>query len=226
MNRDELFQKVAEHWADVKRRTPTRDTKANDLQSGERTTRDEWILKHVPAVKTAVSCFGRAWPWLREDMIDDMEAEALLRLTQQADALAAKGPIDPKRNTAYACAVARHACIDYLTAYRNIEKKLVQLKLSEFSTFCSDFTVFNGYETEYRDRGSCIPMSEYMGEEELAALEAFINREPKTAWQRSKLKRRALHALRTLGIRVDDRITKLYRPKRVKGCGDLSNEGE
>lgn len=177
--------------------------------------RDEWILKHLPVVKTAVAYFGRAWPWLRDDMREDMQAEALLRLTEQANSLAVSGLIDdPKRNTAYACAIARHACIDYLTAYQNDKKWLVPIKFSEFLQLSTDFTIFNGYKTEYKDRGSYIPMSEDMGEEELAALEAFINREPENAWQRSKLKRRALNALRTLGIQVDDRRFVNYTIRR------------
>lgn len=186
-------------------------------------TRDEWILKHVPAVKTAVACFGQAWPWLRDDMRDDMQAEALLRLTEQADALARKGPIDPKRNTAYACAIARHACIDYLYRYQNTEKRLIPIKFSELLAICTDFTVFNGYKTEYRDRGSYIPMSEDMGEEELAALEDFINREPKNAWQRSELKRRALNALRSVGIHADGITTYTIR---TKGSEEVFDEGE
>lgn len=186
--------------------------------------RDEWILKHIPAVKTAVACFGRAWPWLREDMREDMQAEALLRLTEQADALATQGPIDPKQNTAYACAIARHACIDYLTGYQNTEKRFIPIKFSELLEICIDFTVFNGYKTEYIDRGSTIPMSEDMDEKELVALEAFIDREPKNAWQRSELKRRALDALCTLGIRIDGRITTYTT--RAQGRGEISHERE
>jgi len=171
----------------------------------------------------AVVCFGRAWPWLRDDMRADMQAEALLRLTEQADALAAAGPIDPKCNTAYACAIARHACVDYVTKLQTVEKWQVSVKFAEFLRLSTDSTVFNGYETEYRDRGSCIPMSEYMGEEEIAALEAFITREPQKAWRRSELKRRALNAIRSVGVEVDGITTYTIRVKR---SGDVSHESE
>jgi len=187
-------------------------------------TRDEWILKHIPTVKMAVAWFLRSvtWPGLE----DDLEAEALFCLTKQAEKLHELGLLDdPTKNYSYVRALARYSCIDYLRRYQNMKKRITPVKFSELLELCVDFSVFNGYETEYKDRGSCIPMSEDMGEKELAALEAFVNRESKTtAWRRSGLKRQALNALRTLGIHIDGRIT-TYTP-RAKRSGDIPDASE
>lgn len=185
-------------------------------------TRDEWILKHVPALTKAVRAFCRShWSWLSDADKEDILADALLALTQQGDRLARKGPIDvEEKGRKYVTAIAWHTCIDAVRATQNARKYTSNVKFSELLDFCQDFSVFNGYATDYNDRGSMIPMSEDMGEEELAALEDFIKCEPKNAWQRSELKRRALAALDTLGVQVDGIFTYTIRTRSGEGVFD------
>ena len=182
-------------------------------------TRDEWIVKHVPAVKAAARAFCRRCPWLRPETVDDFEADALCRLTLQAQQLADRGELsDESKNTAtYVSTISRHSCLDSLTRLKRAENISQQLKLSELLTFCEDSTVFNGYKTDYKDRGSDIPLSEDMSPTELAALEAYIDREPKSAWQREKLKRRVLFVLRKFGVVHDDDRIFQYTSRAPQG---------
>ena len=184
-------------------------------------TRDEWILEHVPAVQTAVRAFCRRYSWVSPSIKEDLEGESFLRLTIQADRLA-KSKNFTNKPSAYVFRLTWNSCYDYVKKHEReldsipadnycVDNALGLAPYSRrcflgFHTFFREYNDSKGVGSDYNGRER-IPMSEDMSEEGLAALEAFLDREPKSAWQRTKLKRRALDALRKFGIiRNGDRI--------------------
>ena len=190
--------------------------------------RDEWIVNHIPAVEAAVTY---RWRWLSDEDREEVLSEVFLALTQAADRLAAAtGEIDPQQfNWGYVITLTRNTIIDFLRHREYREKYELQVKFSALLAFCRDFSIFNGYSTDYKDRGSYIPMSEDMGEDELAALEAFLDREPKSDWQRTKLKRQALNALQRIGVnceRIHNYTTRSEHSPGVDGSVGIPNGTE
>lgn len=196
--------------------------------------RDEWILEHIPVVKTAVKFFYRRNRWLPSNQQEDMEGEAFLALTQQADRLIDLGVDLAEKTSAYAFRLAWYSCADYVKKHKRTfasysfdpysrEKELFagtchsNRHLLYIRTFLLEFPEYKALMVD-NPYGERLPMAEDMTPDEVAAIEAYVGRSATLSkWQHTKLKRRVLAALRTLGVSVDKRIA-TYSARTERRC--------